>query len=491
MPPTRRRPWAEKRGDTWRARWQTPDGDIRSASCDSEDNPFTEKAAALRYGYEQIGEIARGTWVDPNITAITLTQWVNLWWPAQDLSRNTTRNYQWYIEAFILPAFGNRPLDSLSTLEITAWEKGIKQDYAPATAAAARSLLFTILGDAAMDPGVHLKANPAARPPRARGRRSGRRRRGRSAKRWPTPLEVLLIAERAAVLSSRDTDFVLIVTIGWTGMRWAEAIGMQRQYLSKEYYELDWQIPEVAGRFLREPLKSDSYRTFDPDDGISRVDMPPFLHDLLTGVIDSHDGKCKCAEHDKDCGGANWIFLGPNSGHFRRSNYGRRYWHPACDGIFPQVQRNGKLVTARPVLVDAADWPGRPLQAWPMAEAGHDYTPPSGRGWHPVPGNAERASWLPIKKGLTPHGLRHGHNTWMEEDRMPRIIQRERMGHRERGMGGIYTHVSDAMRADLVEALEARWAGALGARREICPTSPVPLLQGLLDGLGNDEGGAR
>jgi integrase len=292
---------------------------------------------------------------------------------------------------------------------------------------------------------------------------------------------VLLIAERAAVLSGRDTDFVLVTTIGWTGMRWAEANGMQREYLFDDYYQLDWQIPEVAGKFLREPLKSDSYRTHDPDDGLSRVDLPPFLRGLLMSVVDSHKGFCACVDAGRDCEGSGWIFLGPNRGHFRRSNYARRYWHPAADGMYPERKNGANTTPAKPVLVDATVWPGKPLQAWPLAELERPFTPPSGRGWHPVPEGAALASWLPVKKGLVPHGLRHGHNTWMEEDGIPPILQTERMGHREAGMRGRYTHVSTAMRTELVHALEERWSAALAERREISQTSPVALMQSLLN----------
>jgi hypothetical protein len=31
---------------------------------------------------------------------------------------------------------------------------------------------------------------------------------------------VLLVAERAALLAGRDDEFTLLVTIGYTGMRW-------------------------------------------------------------------------------------------------------------------------------------------------------------------------------------------------------------------------------------------------------------------------------
>jgi hypothetical protein len=34
----------------------------------------------------------------------------------------------------------------------------------------------------------------------------------------------------------------------------------------------------------------------------------------------------------------------------------------------------------------------------------------------PAAGDVPLACWLPGKDGLTPHGLRHGHKTWMTED---------------------------------------------------------------------------
>ncbi len=44
----------------------------------------------------------------------------------------------------------------------------------------------------------------------------------------------------------------------------------------------------------------------------------------------------------------------------------------------------------------------------------------------------------------------------------------------------VYTHVSDTMRADLKQALQARWEASLRDRAAISPHSPVPLLDGLL-----------
>lgn len=41
------------------------------------------------------------------------------------------------------------------------------------------------------------------------------------------------------------------------------------------------------------------------------------------------------------------------------------------------------------------------------------------------------ASWLPVLRGLMPHGLRHGLQTWMDEDGIPEVLKTERDGARD------------------------------------------------------------
>jgi hypothetical protein len=86
------------------------------------------------------------------------------------------------------------------------------------------------------------------------------------------------------------------------------------------------------------------------------------------------------------------------------------------------------------------------------------------------------ASWLPVLTGLTPHGLRHGHQTWMDEDRIADVLKSERMGHEVPGMRGVYSHVSTAMRAELTAALQERWTASLRERSRLAPRSIVPVL---------------
>ena len=55
------------------------------------------------------------------------------------------------------------------------------------------------------------------------------------------------------------------------------------------------------------------------------------------------------------------------------------------------------------------------------------------------------------------HYLRHTHKTWLIEDRIPEVVQHQRLGHHFGGVRGIYSHVTRPMIDDMVTGLQARW----------------------------------
>ena len=498
--------YAEKRGNLWRARWRAPDGSLASKP------GFTSRKGAEAYGRDQESAIRADTYVDPRGSRITVTGWVNRWYPTLDLEPTTLANYRYLIEAHILPAFGDRPLGSLTAEEISAWERRIADSgYSRRTARDARSMLVTALGDAIP---TYLKVNPAQRK-RGKGRKGRHRieRYERDGKAWATPLAALLIAERCAALSGHDTDFVMILTIAYTGMRWSEAIGLRPQFVRGDQLGIEWKLYEIKGRF---------YLGRPKDGSIRSADLPPFLADLLAGHLAAHTGdRCTCTSTNTPwCPGDTYLFLGPLGGHFRRSGYGERFFRPAADGWYPARGQRA----AMPVLADVnCAFPGRPVAPWPAAIPHEPFEVPAGRGTarllsdastgrcpqcgralrrrtdgslisHDAAGrrcpgggappaeDAALASWLPVLPRLTPHGLRHGHQTWMEEARVSDLLRAERMGHEIPGMRGVYGHVSPAMRADLKADLQERWAASLRDRARLSPRSIVPTLDGLLAG---------
>ena len=165
-----------------------------------------------------------------------------------------------------------------------------------------------------------------------------------------------------------------------------------------------------------------------------------------------------------------FLFLGPDGGHARRSNYAARIFRPACDGIYPaQKRRRGYQTEPWRVHCTAEPWPGVPL---------------SMKGMHRSKAEQRaECSWAPLITGLTPHGLRHGHQTAMRRDRVPRVLRRERLGHGPSGeIADRYTHIDDEMITDMLARQTQRWQAAIAARARIDqargaePRSAVPAL---------------
>jgi integrase len=471
--------YAEKRGKgsrPWRVKYKLPDG------TEVSESGFETKAAALTWGRDQEARIREGRWTDPNAGRTTVGDWIDRWLRMQDMGVSTAANREYLIRRFLRPVWGQVMLSTVTTEAITRWENGLpaREGISRRTAGDARSLLGTILGDAAAHKPPLIPYNPALRP-RNRGRKTGRRLARTPQRAWATPLQALLLAERAALLTGREDDFLLMLTLAYTGLRWGEVIGLEHSYLHPSAIRVEWQIREVGGRFYRIPPKDDSYRSPDWEPCLP-VDLPQFLAALLTRQAEgSRHKRCDCAaEHG---GSGRYLFPSPDGRHHRRSNYGRRVFRPACDGRHEPV--NGG--PPRIVTVDATAWPGVPLASWPAATPASEiqsspvgYVPPRGRGIRIIPDGVPLASWLPLVPGLSAHGLRHGHRTWMAEDGIPDILAEQRLGHEVPGMRGLYTHVSDRMREALAQALQARWEDSLRARAATRLHSPVPLLDELL-----------
>jgi integrase len=466
--------YAEKRGNLWRARWRGPDGTLESQP------GFQKRKAAEQYGRDQESNIRSNRYVDPRGGRLTLSEWVNIWFPALDLEPSTLDSYRYLFEVIVLPKFGNDALMSLTNEEISKWEKGlVAAGYSKKTAGNARGALSTALADAVPR---YIPLNPAAKN-KGKGRKGGSRieRIQKEEKVWASPLQVLLIAERAAIISGMDATFTADITVAYTGCRWSELLGLPPDLIHTDAIDLHWKLYELNGRFYRGRPKDGSMRT---------VAIPPFLNGLLMRHLASGvPPKCSCIPaHDENddtpwCAGDAYVFLTAQGSHYRRSNFSERIFRPAADGWYPpRSTRRPRM----PVLVDHQHpWPGKPLPPWPAATTTRPYLPPQGRGRPRVTDHSRLASWRPILPGLTPHGQRHGYQTWMDEDGIPYVAQSEQMGHEVPGMRGIYSHVTDRMLSEIRDALQRRWEESLRARAALSPTSAVPALNAALMALPN------
>ncbi|WP_037573564.1 LacI family DNA-binding transcriptional regulator [Phaeacidiphilus oryzae] len=497
--------FAEKRGDYYRARFWIAPGKLRTVVDEyGRTIKFKRKAEAAKVANDIEAKVRAGTWRDPAAGRITFGAFVDRWFGMQDLAVSTMENYKTHIESHLLPAFENQALGDIQPKDVAAWRKA-KRDagYAEGSIKTWRGTLHLIFEDA-MDEGL-IPSNPAS-VRRGRGKRAGRSRHRAPEKAVTDSLGILHIAERAALLSGRDDEFVLTVLAGYTGMRWGEVVGLEPFYTRREAVRIEWQLYELdSGKLHRCPPKEDSYRD---------IDLPEWLAELLAGHIARTQPKpCACHRQayafrglgtPKGPGAAagprvadvarlagvsagtvsnllnrpeqvsersrakvaqameelGYLPGGPpaaSAAHWRRSGFAQQVFQPAATGWFPRKAPR----EACPVPLRAEPWPGTPL---------------SGRN---SPGRAN-ACWLPIARGLTPHGLRHTHKTVMQELGTPQKLQDERMGHLDGSVQGRYSHVTTSMRQRLLSDLTGLWEAALTARKELSPRSPVGILDTLL-----------
>jgi integrase len=386
---------------------------------------YEDPQEALADAVGQIAEQLAGTWQDKAGPKTLVEEWIDEWRELlpDDLAKKTQIKYRYFIEDFILPQFEGRELGSLAFGEIERWEKAIKKrisargtPYAPSVASGARSLLITILGDA-----VHagkIKTNPAERRKCRRGKVKAKGRRGPSyaATQTPknnvlTPLQATCLAERCALMSGRDIDFVMNVFAAWTGVRWGELMAVEGSEDKDSplqlpdsgigTYALDWQLLDVGGEVSKAPPKDGSYRV---------LDIPPFLVALLHWAVKNRLPSCSCPPLDDGrpaCKGGNpedkdhydptpasYLFLGPRGGHPRRSNYADDILTPAAEGLHPA--RNG---SRRPVYVKAEPWPGIPVRKGNRRYRAADLAD---------------GTWPNLTGHVKPHDYRHTHSTILE-----------------------------------------------------------------------------
>jgi integrase len=275
----------------------------------------------------------------------------------------------------------------------------LRQRYAVSTVAGIATVFSMMLDDA-------VDERLIAVSPVHRHRRRGRRRDHaptRNERVWAMPEHVLRIAEQARSLGGPSAA-LLVITAAWTGCRWGELAGLQRDHvnLRRRTITID---PDTGALhesthqlWLGPPKTPASART---------ITLPRFLAGLLQMHLSVSAG--------------DFVFTSPQGHPLRRSDFDRRVFRPAVDG-------------------------------------------------EPKKGTR------PIRPGLTFHGLRHSHKTWLIADDIPEIAQARRLGHHlSNRLVETYSHVAPEIEQRLIRRLELRWQRA---NRNTRPPDNRPTMSG-------------
>jgi len=312
-----RRPGSvRQRGARWHARWQAPDGREHSATLDTRrqaERWIADTVAAWQRDHpERAAEAGRADDADradgrpaPTTGPVspaetpTVAEFVPIWRATLiDKSPATSARTDSALRAHIVPEWGERRLDQITTLQVKQWVARLVTDDGLAATSATRMLriLSAMLQVAAEDHG-YLAANPArgVRPPRAR-----------------TPeRRFLTVAELHRVADSIDPRYrSLVLFAGYSGLRFAELTGLRVRDVNPQqgWVRVEHTLTEVAGRLHEGGPKSAA--------GRRSVSLPPTI---MAAIASDLAGK----------GPDDLVFRSPEGGPLRRTLFAARYWRPA------------------------------------------------------------------------------------------------------------------------------------------------------------------
>lgn len=293
-------PWTRKLpSGKWQGCYRDSSGRARTAGA------FRRKADAEDAAEEQEAGMRRGTWTDPALARVSFGAWAEHYMATALNQRPTTRaRDESYLRAQILPQFESAPLGRIEPVDVQGWVAELAARRAPATVAKAYQIFARIMAAAEL-------AGYVARTP-CRGVTLPRV--ARAAMRFLAAGEL----ERLAALAP-ERHRALILTAGYTGLRWGEVTGLKRDRLNllRGTLEVRETLVEVKGAVsFGEPKTTASRRT---------LSLPAFLVAELDAHLREH------STHDE------LVFAGRNGGPLRRSNFRRRVWLPTVEraGLSP------------------------------------------------------------------------------------------------------------------------------------------------------------
>ena len=191
-------------------------GRYRDSSGRERSKTFPTKGQATAWAQEQERRIRRGEWTDPSMSRVDVGEWSNRWLSTLVVKPKTRESYESLLRCHVLPRWGGMRLDQITLADVKAWIAGLK--LSPSRVKQAYQVLSMML-DLAVEDG-RLMRNPA-RP--AHGRVKGMLPTvpKKAVRKYLTPQQLEALADAAG-----DAR-VLILTLGYTGLRWGEASALR------------------------------------------------------------------------------------------------------------------------------------------------------------------------------------------------------------------------------------------------------------------------
>lgn len=247
----------------WQARWREASGKQRAKNFDRKIDAVTHERAMR-------GSVFDGSYIAPDAGRLTVRQWSELWLTgARDLGAGGRDTYQADLERYILPALGDLPLRRLTPELIDQLlDELLARGLAGSTVHRQYRTIRRMCAVAVTR--KRLPTNPCAEvtPPRVE----------RQEMRFLTVAEVDALAD---AIGARYRAWVFVAAYG--GLRWSEAIGLQRSSFDGGRLTVTHQLVRRADKeWHRDRPKTAA--------GIRAVGLPGFVVDELDAHLEQYVG---------------------------------------------------------------------------------------------------------------------------------------------------------------------------------------------------------
>lgn len=272
----------------WQARYYVTEG---GKSTSRSAGTFASKRDAQDAIDTELAKIRAGKWVDPHLGKITVKDWCEAWYAARKPNKRTRS----FLDARILPKWGDWRLDEVKNLHVKAWVlELVAADLSPVTVRALYTCFANILTDA-----VH--EDRMMKSPCWGSVRDGLP----TVKR--TKLHYLDAQQgRRLVALAPDRYKAMFHLALWTGMRWGELAALR------------WENVDLAAGVIMvsEAVKREDHTIGPPKNGLAReVVIHPDTAEVLRA-------------HRRDFGAHELVFTSPRGHLLVYTNFRRNVMTP-------------------------------------------------------------------------------------------------------------------------------------------------------------------
>jgi integrase len=245
----------------WRARY-------RDLAGREHAKHFDRKADAERWLASAQTAMARGDWIDPAESRVTVAEWSHVWVATKShLKPRTREKYDSVLRIWVLPRWGPVPLIAVTHADVVAWVAQVREQVSAAQTRHALDIVSQMLKLAVRD-----------------GRLARNVTEGVSKPRVPRPEQRFLSYKEVARLAGecQPPYDLLVIILAFTGLRFGEvaALRVGDVDLVRSRLAINWSLVEIAGGLHRDTPKSHRRRT---------VPIPTFLRAPLMEYIAGRD----------------------------------------------------------------------------------------------------------------------------------------------------------------------------------------------------------